>query len=280
MNIADRVFAINQIEFCSNKLSVFDHLFDKIKHKIQNTRSDITFYGDSNFVNIYSKRYMLNDFRDKCTPNEMNSITLKEYLMLTKCLSNRQAVNEIQFKIFLDKFNQIHLNRISKKYVKNLKTVVKPMSKIDFIIKFNLKVKQQNNEKDDLEIEKMKTKDIKKFLKELKYVFTKYKSPICFNKYQSHNKSQISNKISRSHYFKSHQDFMEFNRTQLKQLFIKGHKLELKCKLELNKASKLCDVTWMSFAKLLYKCTCKTHLSRYLKSNYIKFTYWRTLIHI
>ena len=118
MNIADRVFAINQIEFCSNKLSVFDHLFDKIKHKIQNTRSDITFYGDSNFVNIYSKRYMLNDFRDKCTPNEMNSITLKEYLMLTKCLSNRQAVNEIQFKIFLDKFNQIHLNRISKKYVK------------------------------------------------------------------------------------------------------------------------------------------------------------------
>ena len=63
---------------------------------------------------------------------------------------------------------------------------------------------------------------------------------------------------------------MEFNRTKLKQLFIKVHKLELKCKLELNKAKKLCNVSWMSYAKLLYRYTCKTHLSRYLKSNYIK----------
>ena len=213
---------------------------------------------------------MLNDFRDKCTPNEMNSVTLKEYLMLTKCLSNKQTLNEIQFKIFLDKFNQIHLNRISKKYVNNLKTVVKPMSKLDFIIKFNLKVKQQNKEKDDLEIEKSKTKDIKNCSKELKYVFKKYKRPICNNKDQSHNTRPISNKINRSHYFRSHQDFMEFNRNKLKQLFITVTKLELECKLELNKAKKLCNVSWMSYAKLLYRYTCKTHLSRYLKSNYIK----------
>ena len=270
MNIADRVFAINQIEFCSNKLSVFDHLFDKFKHKIKNTRSNITFYGDSTFVNIYSKRYMLNDFRYKFTQNKLNSVTLKEYLMLTKCLTNRQTLNEIQFKIFLDNFKQIHLNILSKKYVNNLKTFVKPMSKLDFIIKFNLKVKQQTNDKDYLEIEKSKTKYINNCSKELKCVFNKYKRTICNSKDQIHNTRSISHNINRSHYFKSHQDFMQFNRNKLKQLCISDTKLELECKLQLNKAKKICNASWMSFAKLLYKYTCNTNLSRYLKSNYIK----------
>ena len=64
---------------------------------------------------------MLNEFVNKCTPNKLYSVTLQEYLMLSKCLNNKQTLKAIQFNNFLDKFKQIHLKHMSKKYVNNLK---------------------------------------------------------------------------------------------------------------------------------------------------------------
>ena len=54
MNIADRIFANFNIEWCSNKCSVFDHVFDKIKYKTDYLTLDV--------VNYFSKRYILNQF--------------------------------------------------------------------------------------------------------------------------------------------------------------------------------------------------------------------------
>ena len=144
MEIADKFFANTNIKFCSNKWSVFDHVFNKIKHKTEHIKSDV--------VNLYSKRYMLNKFIKGFTPNKLSCITLNEYVMLRKFLMNSQSMHEIQFKIFLDKFEQIYLNTISKKYENNIKKVVKPMSKSDFIKSFNLQFKQENKQDDYLEI--------------------------------------------------------------------------------------------------------------------------------
>ena len=122
MSIADKFFANNNIKFCSNKWSVFDHVFNKIKHKTEHIKSDV--------VNSYSKRYMLNEFIKGFTPNKLSCITLNEYVILCKFLMNSQSMNEIKFKIFLDKFEHIYLNTISKKYENNLKKGCKAYVKI------------------------------------------------------------------------------------------------------------------------------------------------------
>ena len=92
MNLADRVFAITDIELCSNRLSVFDHLFDQIKQNIERNVSTNKFDGSSQVVNSYSKRYMLNEFVNKCNPNKLYSVTLQEYLILSTCLNNKQKI--------------------------------------------------------------------------------------------------------------------------------------------------------------------------------------------
>ena len=255
MDIADRIFANTNIEFCSNKWSVFDHVFNKIKHKTEHIKADV--------VNSYSKRYMLNEFIKGFTPNKSSCITLNEYVMLSKCLMNSQSMYEIQFKLFLDKFEQIYLNTISKKYVDNFKKNVKPMSKSDFIKSFNLQFKQEDKQADYLEIKKIKIEDINKYSDELKDLFKEYKRPM-----QSIH--SILNTTNTSNYFTTRNDFIQFNQTNLKALAIKGTKLECECNLQINKVKKMCDESWMSYSNILNSYLSKTYLSRKIKSNYIK----------
>ena len=62
MNIADRIFANSNIQYCSNTSSVFEHVFDKIYHQTEYIISDV--------INSYSKRYILNEFIKGFTPNK------------------------------------------------------------------------------------------------------------------------------------------------------------------------------------------------------------------
>ena len=255
MSIADKFFANTNIQFCSNKSSVFDHVFNKIKHKTEMSSNLV--------VNLYSKRYILNKFTTEYYPNKRNCITLNEFLILRKFLMNNQSINEIKFKIFLDKFKQIYLNTISKKYVNNLKKVVKPMSKYDFIKSFNLQFKQTNKQDDYLESKNNKIEYINNYSYDLKYLFEEHKPQI-------KSEHSILNKTTKINYFKTRNDFIQFNRTQLKQLCIQGTLLECECNLQMNKVKKLCDDSWMSYSTILNSYLSKTFLLRKIKSNCIK----------
>ena len=100
------------------------------------------------------------------------------------------------------------MKHIRKKYVTNLKTFPKHISKINFIknatiLKENLK--KENILTDDLtKLENMLKEDVLACSEEFKHVFKKYTLPIC-------------NKVDRSHYFRNHQDFLQFNRIKLKK---------------------------------------------------------------
>ena len=261
MNIADKMFANTSIQYCSNKHSVVDHVFDKIYHQTE--------YIKSSVVNSYSKRYILNKFIEEFTPNKKSSITLNEYIVLKKCLMNIKSMHEIQFKIFLDKFEKIYLNRISTKYVKNLKQVVKPISRYDFIKSFNLDFKQEYKHSDYLDIKTIKTEDINTCSDELKNVFREYTNPI-------QNKHSTFHTPNTRHLFKTRNDFIEFNRTNLEQLVIKGYKLECECQSDMSNVKKMCDESWMSYSNILNTYMSKTYLSREMKSNYIKINILQT----
>ena len=163
MNIADRIFANFNIEWCSNKCSVFDHVFDKIKYKTDYLTLDV--------VNYFSKRYILNQFIKGFNPNSFSCISLNEYLMLNKCLKNIKSTHEIQFKIFLDDLKTKFSKTINKKHVYNLQRRVESLSKCDFIALFNLKFKQEDVKYEYLPIQQIKTENEIKYLDELKYVF-------------------------------------------------------------------------------------------------------------
>ena len=178
-------------------------------------------------------------------------------------------MHEIEFKIFLDKFEKIYLNRISTKYVKNLKEVVKPISRYDFIKSFNLDFKQEYKHSDYLDIKTIKTEDINTCSDELKNVFREYTTPI----QNIHSTFHTTNK---RHHFKTRHDFIEFNRTNLEQLVITGYKLECECRLNMSNAKKMCDESWMSYSNILNMYMYKTYLSREMKSNYIKLNVLQT----
>lgn len=256
MNIADRIVANSSIQYCSNTNSVVEHVFDKIYHQTE--------YINSNVVNSYSKRYILNEFIKGFTPNKKSSIlSLNEYIVLKKCLMNSKSMHEIEFKIFLDKFEKIYLNTISTKYVNNLKEVVKPISRYDFIKSFNLDFKQEYKHSDNLDIKTIKTEDIKTCSDELQNVFREYTTPI-------QNIHSTFHTTKKRPHFKTRHDFIKFNRTNLQQLVIKGYKLECECQLDMAKVKKMCDESWMSYSNILNTYMSKTYLSREMKSNYIK----------
>ena len=261
MNIADRIFANSSIQYCSNTHSVFEHVFDKIYHQTEYITSDV--------VNSYSKRYILNEFIKGFNTNKNRSLTLNEYLVLKKCLMNIKSIHEIEFKIFLDKFEKIYLNIISTKYVKNLKKVVKPISRYDFIKSFNLDFKQEYKHSDYLDIKTIKTENINTCLYELKNVFREYTTPI-------QNTHSTLHTTHKRHHFKTRHDFIKFNRNKLEQLVIKGYKLECECQSYMSNVKKMCHESWMSYSNILNNYMSKTYLSREMKSNYIKINILQT----
>ena len=182
---------------------------------------------------------------------------------------NIKSMHEIEFKIFLDKFEKIYLNTISTKYVKNLKEVVKPISRYDFIKSFNLNFKQEYKHSDYLDIKTIKTEDINTCSDELKNVFIEYKTPI-------QNMHSTFHTTDKRHLFKTRHDFIEFNRNNLEKLVIKGYKLECECRSNMSNVKKMCDESWMSYSNILNNYLSNTYLSREMKSNYIKINILQT----
>ena len=255
MNIADRIFANFQIQWCSNKCSVFDHIYDKIKHRTDYRKLDV--------VNYFSKRYILKQYIQGLKPNSFSFISLNEYLMLNKCLMDIKSRHEIEFKIFLDNFKTHFFNTISKRYIVNLKPRVKALSKCEFIKLFNLQFKHENVKTEYLNFEQIKKENDIDYLDELKYL---YKANTISIKMETSTLSKI-NKIE---YFKTRNDFILHNRTSLRNIAIKGKQLEIKYKLAIQLVVKICNETWVSYSIVLDMLLSKTYLSSRCKSNYIK----------
>ena len=93
MNCVDQLLSLKNIRYCSNRYSVFNHLFIKSKQKIEKSKSTIDFYGHLNEVNIYSKIHMLNEFSIDFHSNKPTLVDLHDYCMLRKFINVKRIIN-------------------------------------------------------------------------------------------------------------------------------------------------------------------------------------------
>ena len=226
----DKCLGTIDVTKCSNRLNVFDILFEKIKFDYfdQFNTKQTTFYGYNPQVNLYSKKYMLNKFLKKNQKNiknkkKINFLNIKEYHFLKQCLQNNTN------KTFEE------LNSFCQTFIKNKSSMTKKCNKISK----PLNIKYLKDKEDVLFEDTIFENKLKKLL----------------NKEHLNSKTYCNTHLkteSKIVHYNNRSDFLTFNRKQNNICDSLRNIKEFELEIEIEKILKKCQQTWYSFVKQIY----------------------------